>query len=123
GRPGQPGHADQGSGSGEFVEPGGGSDPPEGWRPVVGPVGTLDLAGDPAAARPHLDRLRVFSGYAGWGPGQLAGELRLGGWLLADPRPDDAFSDHPDELWSAVLRRQRGSLAMLARFPLDLSQN
>src|SRR5205814_8632725 len=35
---------------------------------VSGPVGTVDLSGDPDTLRPELDGLRVFSGYAGWAP-------------------------------------------------------
>ena len=33
------------------------------------------------------------------------------------------FTPDPDRLWSAVLRRQGGTLAMLATFPADPSMN
>jgi putative transcriptional regulator len=82
-------------------------------------VGMLDFDRDPAAAGP----VRVFSGYAGWGPGQLEDELAEGAWLVVAAEPDDPFTDDPDGLWAAVLRRQPGVLALLATFPPDPSLN
>jgi putative transcriptional regulator len=41
---------------------------------------------------------RIFSGYAGWGPGQLDDELKAGGWLIARTHPHHIFQDH-DDLW------------------------
>jgi putative transcriptional regulator len=55
-----------------------------GWEPVLGPVGTLDLDSDPDEAIPSLQEIRVFAGYAGWGPGQLEGEIAAGGWFVVD---------------------------------------
>ncbi|MGD2061763.1 MAG: YqgE/AlgH family protein [Acidimicrobiia bacterium] len=66
---------------------------------------------------------RVFSGYAGWGIGQLEGEIAEGSWHVADPEPDDVFCEHPATLWSDVWRRQVGPLRMLATFPADLRAN
>lgn len=43
----------------------------------------------------------VFSGYSGWGEGQLEGELEDGGWLTSKATRDDVFSD-PDELWRRI---------------------
>lgn len=44
---------------------------------------------------------RVFSGYAGWGPGQLDEELAAGGWLTAPADSTDVFSE-PDKMWKRV---------------------
>jgi putative transcriptional regulator len=47
-------------------------------------------------------RVRIFSGYAGWGRGQLAAEVRAGNWV---PEPADAatvFSTDPSEMWEKV---------------------
>jgi putative transcriptional regulator len=44
---------------------------------------------------------RVFSGYAGWGAGQLDGELQAGGWLTLPAERDHVFVDHAD-LWQEV---------------------
>lgn len=95
----------------------------EHWAPVLGPIGTVDLAADPADVGADLTHLRVFRGYAGWGPGQLEGELEAGAWIVADAHPYDAFSPQPEELWRAVLRRQGGRLSWLANFPDDPQLN
>ncbi len=46
-------------------------------------------------------RLRVFSGYSGWGPGQLDQELQAGGWLTWPADPEHVFSD-PEILYKTV---------------------
>lgn len=68
-------------------------------------------------------RRRVFAGYAGWRGGQLDEELANGDWIVHPARPDDVFTDTPEELWAAVLRRKGGSYALLARMPADPSMN
>jgi putative transcriptional regulator len=54
-----------------------------------------------AAAPPP--KLRFLMGYAGWGGGQLEGELAEGSWVHAAVNPDLIFGTHPDQLWAAVL--------------------
>ncbi len=68
-------------------------------------------------------RGRIFVGYAGWSAGQLEAELEEESWLVLPAEPDDLFSDDPDGLWSAVLRRQGGSYALLSLMPPDPSLN
>jgi putative transcriptional regulator len=68
-------------------------------------------------------RARVFAGYAGWGPGQLEGELEEGSWLVEPATPDDVFSATPDELWSEVVRRKGPDYTLLASMPFDPSAN
>jgi putative transcriptional regulator len=67
--------------------------------------------------------LRVFAGYAGWSPGQLEEELGEGSWLVLPARASDVFGERPERLWSDVLRRQGGALAVLALLPDDPSLN
>jgi putative transcriptional regulator len=86
-------------------------------------IGAVDLENDPFDLLDALDGLRVFAGYAGWGPGQLEHELRLGGWLVLPAEPDDAFTANPATLWSRVLRRQGGELALLHTMPTDPTNN
>ncbi|MDA8393379.1 MAG: YqgE/AlgH family protein [Actinomycetota bacterium] len=84
-------------------------------------VATVDLAAGPVEG--VADAVRLFSGYAGWGPGQLEMEVSVGAWIVVDAEPGDAFSRHPERLWRSVLRRQHGDAALLSAFPDDPSAN
>ncbi len=95
----------------------------EGWTPVTGELGTLDLEQDPDAVGGDVDAIRVFAGYAAWGPDQLEGEIDAGAWFVVDAEPGDAMADDPDQLWKRVLRRQGPHLAIVAAFPPDPSRN
>jgi putative transcriptional regulator len=96
---------------------------PEGWQPVVGGLGVLDLGRELADVRPGIDRLRVFAGYAGWEAGQLESEIEEGSWFVLDADPEDALSSQPGGLWRFVLKRQGGKLALVSNFPSDPSLN
>lgn len=52
---------------------------------------------------------RLFAfGYAGWGPGQLEGELARSDWFTAPEEPKLIFDDDRDNLWEdAMARRTR----------------
>jgi putative transcriptional regulator len=84
---------------------------------VVGSLGTLD----PDAENDSLRRLRVYAGYAGWGPGQLDGELEADAWLVLPARPDDPFED--GDIWTEALRRKGGGYRLMATMPADPSLN
>jgi putative transcriptional regulator len=98
-------------GLGEF------GDPAEAGAALLGGLGTLDPESDNATLR----RLRVYAGYAGWGPGQLDGELEEEAWVTVDAEPEDPFSD--EDLWRAALERKGGSYRLLATMPADPSLN
>jgi putative transcriptional regulator len=89
---------------------------------VLGSVGFLPAELDPSALG-ELKRARVYVGYAGWGPGQLDGELEDGSWIVEPALADDVFTDDPEGLWSGVLRRKGGPFRVLAAMPPDPSQN
>jgi putative transcriptional regulator len=95
-----------------------------GLRPVCGAVHLVDLDSDPAPLAGEISGLRVFAGYAGWSPGQLAMEIVQGSWACVDGLPADVLTgaDGP-ELWHAVLRRQTGRLGVLSTAPADPSAN
>jgi putative transcriptional regulator len=95
----------------------------EGWSPVLGRIGTLDLTREPDEIGPGLEEIRVFAGYAGWQAGQLEGEIGVEAWFVVDAWPEDLLSDEPEALWSRVLRRQRGDMALFAGYPADPSAN
>jgi putative transcriptional regulator len=94
-----------------------------GWMPLLGELGTLDLEGDPDDLAIEVDAIRVFAGYAGWGPGQLEGEIEAGAWFVVPAEAGDALSENPALLWKQVLRRQGGRLALVAAYPNEPSLN
>jgi putative transcriptional regulator len=98
-------------------------DDADGWAPLFGHLGTIDLGRSPRDLRVEVQNLRVFAGYAGWSAGQLDGELDSGGWFVVDAAPDDVFTSDPGGLWASVLRRQGGKLAMFAAAPPHPSLN
>lgn len=51
---------------------------------------------------------RVFAGYAGWGAGQLKGEIDNGGWHVITDSPDLIFADEPARVWGHLMRKLRG---------------
>jgi putative transcriptional regulator len=94
-----------------------------GWRRVHGAIGLVDLEAPPELLAAELGSLRIFAGYAGWGPGQLARELLNGAWYVVESEPGDVSAPDPERMWRSVLRRQRGELAMVATYPDDPSLN
>ena len=56
-------------------------------------------------------RRAVFTlGYAGWGPGQLEGELRAGHWVSVPPDAGVVFDDADPTKWQRAFDRRRISL-------------
>ena len=89
---------------------------------VIDSVGFLPSEVDPDSLG-ELRRARVYAGYAGWGPGQLDGELEEGSWIVEPAIPEDVFTADPDTLWGDVLRRKGGPFGVLALMPPDPSLN
>jgi putative transcriptional regulator len=50
------------------------------------------------------DDLRIYLGYAGWGPGQLAEEITQGAWLVSNANTDLVFGENADGIWERALR-------------------
>lgn len=96
---------------------------PQGVRRIVGSLGLVDLDTDPQAVARGVAGLRIFAGYAGWSAGQLENEIDEGAWYVVDAEARDPFSDEPDGLWRAVLRRQRGEIAYVSTYPDDPAMN
>jgi len=68
----------------------------------IGMTATLDVL-EEIAAGTGPDQALVALGYAGWGPGQLEGEIADNGWLVADATPELVFG--ADEVkWDRAVR-------------------
>ena len=78
-----------------------------------GMTATLDILEDIAHGRGPVRALMAL-GYAGWGPGQLEGELAQNAWLTSLASSDIVFDTAPPEKWEAAL-------AMLGIDPITLS--
>ena len=101
-----------------------GDDEPLGWRSLEGSdltsrIGLVDLEAPPELLADGITSLRVFAGYACWGPGQLQAEIEEGAWYVLAGEPTDAFLAEPERLWPEVLRRQGGEFAIVATYPDD----
>jgi putative transcriptional regulator len=94
-----------------------------GGRPLHDGVASIDLDGDPDDVIGRATALRVFAGYAGWSAGQLDDELEQGAWWVVTGSLQDLFSDHPETLWTRVLRRQAPPLAYMSTYLADSSRN
>ena len=86
---------------------------------VLDTIGFLPGDVDDETDLGELRTVRVYAGYAGWGPGQLEDELDEQSWVVLPARASDVFTAAPDALWSEVLRRHGGALGILALLPDD----
>jgi putative transcriptional regulator len=60
--------------------------------------------------------LRVFSGYAGWKPGQLEAEVEKGYWQLREADAEILFNTEPGLIWRKLLDRPgKGTLVNLMK--------
>jgi len=64
---------------------------------------TLDILEDIATGN-GPKRSMLGLGYAGWGPGQLEGELVRNGWLVCDATEDILFGRAAEHKWTAALK-------------------
>jgi putative transcriptional regulator len=94
------------------------------------------LSGVYLAAQKHLlDELvqedeqpwRVFLGHAGWGGGQLEGELEQGAWLVTPATEEYVFYPEEDDLWATVAKHIGDAVLLeslhLKHVPKDPSMN
>lgn len=99
-----------------------GAGPEATWRPTPDFVGFVDVSLEPDDT-PDIEEVRIFSGYAGWGAGQLEMELATGSWFPVQGSVDDVFDPVPATLWRRVLLRQDPQIARYANYPIDPRSN
>jgi putative transcriptional regulator len=85
-------------------------------------IGFLPEESDPDSLG-GLRRARVFAGYAGWSAGQLEAEMEEDAWHAAPALPGDVFTNDPERLWGAAVRRLGPGFRLLATMPRDPTQN
>ncbi|HTQ74036.1 MAG TPA: YqgE/AlgH family protein [Burkholderiales bacterium] len=59
-------------------------------------------------------KIRFFSGYSGWAPGQLQAELDRGDWYVVDAEAKTIFQQDTSRLWQDMLARARAVRASAA---------
>jgi putative transcriptional regulator len=68
-------------------------------------------------------QVRVFSGYSGWGAGQLRDELESGSWITCRASARFVFEVDPTALWEELLRSLGPRYAYLVNVPTDPRMN
>ncbi|HEU4351081.1 MAG TPA: YqgE/AlgH family protein [Burkholderiales bacterium] len=67
------------------------------------------LFGDPAT---RSSGYRLFTGFAGWVPGQLQSELARDDWFVLPASAELLFRDDTSGMWEELVRKARGRVAM-----------
>ena len=49
------------------------------------------------------ERVKLFSGYSGWGPGQLQREIEEGSWFMVEADADFVFDTSVSQMWEDAL--------------------
>ncbi len=60
------------------------------------------------------EKMRLFLGYAGWGPGQIEGELQDNAWLVCDANIAEIFTSQNDDLYEKCVAAMGIDLALLS---------
>lgn len=86
----------------------------DGVRHVSGDVyatGSQQVIEQSVRSRVVPSKFRLYVGYAGWAPGQLDAEVRIGAWQVLANRSKLVFDDDPDSLWSRLTRESQMQIA------------
>jgi putative transcriptional regulator len=70
---------------------------------------SIDILRDIANKNGPQKLLMAF-GYAGWGPGQLEGEIAHNAWFMAPEDPALVFDDNRDQVWERAMQRRTQDL-------------
>jgi len=63
------------------------------------------------------EQVRLFTGYAGWGEGQLEEELKRQSWIVAHTRQELIFETAPKDIWAGALQSLGADFTYLTRLP------
>ncbi len=73
--------------------------------------------GEDSVDHEWLPGLRAFSGYSGWTPGQLEGEIAEKTWLVVPPSRDIIEMDRPQDIWKDIMRESGPMFHLLSEAP------
>jgi putative transcriptional regulator len=71
-------------------------------------VNTREVLDEMLSSGAAQNQLRVYVGYAGWGPEQLDRETATGSWHVLEGNGDVVFDPDPDTTWQRLIRRTEG---------------
>ena len=71
----------------------------------------------------NTQKVRVFTGYSGWGPGQLEDEMKRKAWVTHTATIEHVFESSPEQLWRTIMREMGGVNRLMSDAPDDLSWN
>jgi putative transcriptional regulator len=89
----------------------------------------LFFAGNPSTLDELMHRppssIRFFTGYSGWGPEQLRGEIDRGDWYVLNADAETVFTKDTRDLWNRLVLKARTITAEvpLAGIPVDSSKH
>lgn len=79
----------------------------------------LFFAGNPSTLDELMHKppasIRFFTGYAGWGPAQLRGEIDRGDWYVLNADAETVFTKDTRDLWNRLMLKAR---TITAKVPL-----
>jgi len=87
------------------------SEPPPDSRPIVGEIhasGSFETLRKVAESGAAKSSFRAYVGYAGWGMGQLDGEVARGDWLIAPAEASAVFEMDSEKVWREFINRSTG---------------
>jgi len=84
---------------------------------------SLDTLTEIAESFSVTRKVKMFAGYAGWGPGQLEDEMKRKAWLTHPASLELVLDTEPMSLWQKVLTSMGPKYKLLAQMPEDLSWN
>ncbi|CAI9675052.1 MULTISPECIES: YqgE/AlgH family protein [Elizabethkingia] len=67
--------------------------------------------------------IKIFSGYSGWSPQQLEGEIKNKMWTVIEVINLDYTESNDQNLWKKIMQGLAGEFLLWANAPEDISQN
>tara|TARA_B100000405_G_C16543289_1_gene359314 strand:+ start:45 stop:620 length:576 start_codon:yes stop_codon:yes gene_type:complete len=69
-------------------------------------------------------KVKFFSGYSGWSPGQLENEIKENSWIVINDFSHDLiFNEIDEKFWTTFLSKNGGKNKIFSNYPKDPSLN